>query len=511
LRIIKDMNTNKRVVASGKDAHEKLIAGANKLADIVTSTLGPGGRNVIIGVKGGVPVITNDGVSIAKEIFFEDEIEDLGARTIREVAQQTNGEVGDGTTTSITLAQAIIKTGYDLIYPKGKGLLGQSNNVNVINIKRQIDKECEFLCKKLEESATPINTKEELYNVARVSSEHDKIAEAVSETLWSVGKDGFVTFEEGYDSLISFETINGMRLPAGYAAEFMAGPHNTTIIPGAHIVITNHVIQSIGADQDNWLVKLSMELNKRGSKQLVIVAQTFSDEVMGLFYANTAFQVVGIRAPWAYQNEILQDLAAYTGARFIDQELQELESITINDVGLAECVTVRKNETAFIGGQGMSEEYVDKLVEKMNSEEDTNTKKRYKDRIARLAGKIGIIKVGAPSLTERKYLIDKIEDTIHATRAAWQDGVVRGGGLALDDLARDLQAEFPNATLLEAIQAPYKKIQENAGGTILIGEEIVDPVRVTRTALQKACSVAGIFITASAAINTKNKKEEDEE
>jgi chaperonin GroEL len=508
LRIIKDMNTNKRIVVSGKEAHDKLKAGADKLADIVTSTLGPGGRNVIIGVKGGVPVITNDGVSIAKEIFFEDEIEDLGARTIREVAQQTNAEVGDGTTTSITIAQAIIKTGYDRVYPSGKGILGQSGKVNVINLKKQIDTECEFLCKKLEESAVPINTKEELYNVALVSSEHDKIAEAVSETLWDVGKDGFVTFEEGYDSLISFETINGMRLPAGYAAEFMAGPHNTTIVPGAHVIITNHVIQSIGSDPNNWLVKLSMELNQRGSKQLVIVAQTFSDEVMGLFYANQGFQVIGIRAPWAYQNEILQDLASYTGARFIDKDIQQLEDITINDVGLVDCVTVRKNETAFIGGQGMSEEHVDKLVEKMNSEDDTNTKKRYKDRIARLAGKIGIIKVGAPSLTERKYLIDKIEDTIHATRAAWQDGVVRGGGLALFELSGGLPKD---AILSEAIQAPFRKIEENAGGTIVIGEEIVDPVRVTRTALQKACSVAGTFITACAAINIKSKKEEEDE
>lgn len=501
------MNTNKRVVVSGREAHDKLKSGAGKLADIVTSTLGPGGRNVIIGVKGGVPVITNDGVSIAKEIFFEDEIEDLGARTIREVALQTNAEVGDGTTTSITLAQAIIGSVYDMLYP-GKGVLGKSAHVNVIGIKKQIESECELLCKKLEESAVSIETKEELYNVARVSSEHDKIAEAVSETLWDVGKDGFVTFEEGYDSLISYETINGMRLPAGYAAEFMAGPHNTTIVPNAHVIITNHVIQSIGDDPNNWLVKLSIELNKRGAKQLVIVAQTFSDEVMGLFYANmqgeNAFQVLGIRAPWAYQNETLQDLCAYTGARFIDQELQDLESITINDVGVAECVTSRKNETAFIGGQGMVQEYVENLVGKVESEDNTDTKKRYKDRIARLAGKIGIIKLGAASLTERKYLADKIEDTIHATRAAWQDGVVRGGGLALFELSGALPKD---SILSEAIMAPFRKIEENAGGTILIGKDIVDPVRVTKTALKKACSVAGTFITASAAINTKNKKD----
>lgn len=498
--------TNKRVIFTEHEARNALKRGVDYAANIVKKTLGPGGRNVIMGVKGGTPVITNDGVSILKEIFLPDEIQDLGVRTLREAALRTVDEAGDGTTTVTLLTQKIIEVGFALNTSTGVELGKKSaDSVNAVVIKNEILEASKVVIDELKKMAKEVKTQEDLHKVALVSSENQTIAQYVSEGLFEVGKSGFLAFQEGFNGVIEKEIFNGCIVDSGVAERFMINTeHFECVLEDVHVLVTDHVATDVKQDPTNWLVALCNAVASQGKKELVIFARTFGDDLLASAYHNImkgGFRLLCIRSPYMYEKYVMQDIAMYTGATFVDQTMMKLADIRFEHLGKAKRVVSRKDETAFIGGNGDSKA-IEAAIKKFQAEHKKEHmpvfKRELEKRIARLNGKIGMIRVGAPTETERKYLLDKVEDTIAATKAAWAEGVVPGGGLALKKIAEKL----PKDNILKTVlTAPYEQIQENAGGKLSIDKDIVDPVKVTRICIEKACSVASTLITTDAAIN----------
>jgi chaperonin GroEL len=499
--------TNKRVIETGQEARDSLKRGIDFAANIVKKTLGPGGQNVIMGIKGGTPTITNDGISILKEIFLPNEIEDLGVRTLREAALRTVDAAGDGTTTVTVLTQAII----DVALPQTKSAgidLGDTQpdeKVNAVAIKNQIITGGNEVIEALKAMAKPVKSQEELYKVALVSSESTEIAKAVSEGLWEVGKTGFLGFQEGYTGSIEKEVVSGLTIDSGMAERWMVNnEYFECVLEDAYVLVTDHVARDISHEPSNWLQVVCNSLASQGKKELVILARTFGDDLVAAAFHNIAkkgFRLLLIRSPYMYEKYVMQDLAMYTGGTFIDQTMMKLSDVRFEHLGRVKKVVARKDETAFIGGFGKTEvikDAIGRFEAELKKEHMPTFKRELEKRMARLSGSIGMIRVGAPSETERKYLMDKVEDTISATKAAWAEGVIPGGGLALKKISEKL----PEGHILKKVLlAPYKQIQENAGGKLEIGKDVIDPVKVTRICIEKACSVAGLIITTDAAIN----------
>ena len=514
----------------GTDARTALESGVNQLADTVKITLGPKGRNVVIDRKYGSPLITNDGVTIAKEIELKDEFENMGAQIIKEVSTKTNDVAGDGTTTAVVLAQAIIKEGSKNV----------AAGANPIILKRGIDKAVDVCVEKLRKISKPITNKESIAQVASISAGDAVIGELISTAMEKVGNDGVITVEESKTMKTELNIVEGMQFDRGYCSPYMATNMEKmeAVLDNPYILITDKKISSI-----QELLPLLEQIVKTGQK-LLIIAEDVEGEALTTLILNKlrgSFICVAVKAPGFgdRRKAMLEDIAILTGGKVITSELGlELKDATVDMLGRAKQVKVDKENTIIVEGAGASEEIAQRIKQiKALAAETTSEydKEKYQERLAKLAGGVAVINVGAATEIEMKEKKLRIEDALNATRAAVEEGIVAGGGVALlsavndvKELAATLEGDEKTGALIiaQAIQSPMKQIASNAGvdGSVIVynvvnsnkanygydalndryGDMIkfgiIDPAKVSRSALQNAASVASTLLTTESAV-----------
>ena len=513
----------------GSEARQKIIAGVNALADAVRITLGPKGRNVVIDKKYGSPMITNDGVTIAKEIDLKDPFENMGAQLVKEVATKTNDVAGDGTTTATVLAAAMIAEGYKNV----------TAGANPMQLKKGIDIAVEKICHELDKVKVDIGgSKEKIAQVATISAQDSLVGAFIADVMEMVGHDGVITVEESQTMGLDKEVVKGMHFDNGYISPYMVTDPSRmeSVYEDVKILITDKKLSSI-----QELLPLIEKLAAAGRKELVVIAEDVEGEALATFVLNKLrgiFHVLAVKAP-AYgdrRKEMLKDIAALTGGRVITDELGlKLETTELADLGEARKVISEKDKTVIVEGKGKKKDVdariaeIEVLLDKTTSDFD---KEKLIERKAKLAGGVGVIKVGAATEVELKEKKHRIEDAVSATKAAVQEGIVPGGGVALLQAAHVLDGLKGDADELTGIQIvkralsyPLYQIAENAGkdGAVIVHKVneqktgwgydaakddfvdmvkagIIDPKMVTRSALQNAASIAGIFLTTEAAI-----------
>ena len=514
----------------GEEARRALEAGMNALADTVKITLGPKGRNVVLDKKYGAPLITNDGVTIAKEIELKDEFENMGAQIIKEVSTKTNDVAGDGTTTAVVLAQAIIKEGSKNV----------AAGANPIILKRGIDKAVDVCVEKLRKISKPITNKESIAQVASISAGDAVIGELISTAMEKVGNDGVITVEESKTMKTELNIVEGMQFDRGYCSPYMATNMEKmeAVLDNPYILITDKKISSI-----QELLPLLEQIVKTGQK-LLIIAEDVEGEALTTLILNKlrgSFNCVAVKAPGFgdRRKAMLEDIAILTGGKVITSELGlELKDATVDMLGRAKQVKVDKENTIIVEGAGASEEIAQRIKQiKALAAETTSEydKEKYQERLAKLAGGVAVINVGAATEIEMKEKKLRIEDALNATRAAVEEGIVAGGGVALlsavndvKELAATLEGDEKTGALIiaQAIQSPMKQIASNAGvdGSVIVynvvnsnkanygydalndryGDMIkfgiIDPAKVSRSALQNAASVASTLLTTESAV-----------
>ena len=502
----------------GEESRRKLLAGVDKLADTVKITLGPKGRNVLIEKSYGSPLITNDGVSIAKEVELEDQVENMGAQLVKEVATKTNDVAGDGTTTATLLTQAIVREGFKNV----------TAGANPMVLKRGIDGAVEAAVDYLKNSAKKEDDKESIAQVASVSAGDQEIGRLISEAMDKVGKDGVITVEESKSLGTTLDVVEGMQFDRGYLSPYMAANSEKmeAVLDHPYILLTDKKISNI-----QEIVPLLEDIMKSGSK-LLIVADDVEGEALATLVVNKlrgTLDVVAVKAPGFgdRRKAMMEDIAILTGGTVISEELgYELKETTIDMLGRAETVKVNKDHTVIVNGNGSRTE-----AEETTSDFD---REKLQERLAKLAGGVAVINAGAATETELKDKKLRLEDALNATRAAVEEGIVSGGGVALigaipavteyaDSLEGDMRT---GAKIVErALEEPVRQIAENAGfeGSVVVSKVkespegigfnaasdeyvnmidagIVDPVKVTRSALQNAASVSGMLLTTEAGI-----------
>ncbi|MDD3302415.1 MAG: chaperonin GroEL [Candidatus Gracilibacteria bacterium] len=519
------------------DARQKIFGGIEKVAKVVTVTMGPKGRNVILDKGYGAPQITNDGVTIAKEIDLEDKFEALGAELVKEAAEKTNKLAGDGTTTATLLTYALAKEGLRYI----------KNGVNSVELKNGMRKAGERVNEELVKNAKIINTKEEIAQVATISAQDEEVGKIIALAMEKVGNNGVITVEEGQTFGLDVEVTEGMQFDQGYVSPYMVT--NTekmqASIKDAPILITDSKISSM-----KDLLPVLEQLVQSGRKDLVIIADDIDGEALTTIILNKlkgVLSILGIKAPGFgdRKKEMLKDIAVLVGANVITSELgMKLENATLEDLGQASNVIAAKDKTIIVGGEGDSSEIKNRVSQISQEIENTTSdydKEKLHERLAKLSGGVAVIKVGAASEVEMKEKKLRIEDALNATRAAVEEGVVAGGGVALLKASQvledmDLGNEYQNigvSIVKQALSYPIRQIVENAGkeGSVIINkilEEksvnfgynaatdiyvdmvntgIIDPKKVERIALEEAISLAGMFLTTEAAVTDIPKKD----
>lgn len=521
----------------GSDARSKMETGINKLADTVKVTLGPKGRNVVLERAYGSPLITNDGVTIAREIELEDKAENMGAQLLREVATKTNDVAGDGTTTATLLAQAIIKAGL-------KNLAAGSNPMILQKgIKKAVAKTFESLKKQ----SVKIESKEKIANVASVSAGDEEIGKLISEAMEKVGNDGVITVEESKSMGTTLEVVEGMQFDRGYVSSYMVTDTEKMIaeLDNPYILITDKKITNI---QDILPV---LEQIVQSGKALLIIAEDIEGEAMATLVVNKlrgTFNCVAVKAPGFgdRRKAMLEDIAILTGGTVVSSDLgYELKDTTIDMLGSAQKVKVEKENTVIVKGAGDDEkikERVKQLRAQYEESESDFDREKLQERLAKLSGGVAVVQVGAATETELKEKKLRIEDALNATRAAVEEGIIAGGGVALIDTIEDVrplldETEGDEKTgvmiILRALEEPLRQIAENAGkeGSVIVSavfekekgmgydalhdkyvdmikEGIVDPTKVTRSALQNAASVAAMVLTTEATVTDLPKDDE---
>lgn len=522
-------------VLFGEDVKKKLQKGVDTVANAVKVTLGPRGRNVILDKGYGGPTITNDGVSIAREITLKDKFENMGAEIIKEVANKTNELAGDGTTTATVLTQALVN----------EGLKQTTMGVNAMAVRAGMEHAAEDVVAALKEMATQIGSIDEIKQVATISAESAELGEKIAETIDKVGKDGVVTVEESQSFGIETELTEGMQFDKGYVSPYMVtNPERMEAeYKDAQILITDKKIASV-----QEILPLLEKIAQTGKKELVIIADEVEGEALTTFVVNKlkgGFSVLAVKAP-GYgdrKKEILADIAVTTGAMVITDEFDlKLENVELEQLGKADRVIATKDNTTIVGGAGKKSEIDDRVAALKSQLEQASSKfdkEKISERIAKLAGGVAVIRVGAATETEMKYLKLKIEDAVNATRAAIEEGIVSGGGTALAKAAakveetmlkkKDLSREelIGYNIVLKALEVPLKQIADNTGkhdGAVIVqkvkeaggnagydaakGEMvddmikagIIDPVKVERAGVQHAVSAAAILLTSEAAV-----------
>lgn len=529
-----------------QDVRAALKRGVDIVAGAVRVTLGPRGRNVALDRAWGGPTITNDGVSIAKEITLADKFENMGAGIVKEVATKTNDKAGDGTTTAVVLTQAIIH----------EGLKRTALGANAMMVRRGIEAAAKDAVEELKKMAKPIKTKDETRQVATISAESKELGEKIAEVVGKVGKDGVVTVEESQGTGIDTEYVEGMEFDRGYVsaymmtnAERMEAVHNDP-----YILVTDKKISSI-----QEILPLLEKLAQSGTKQLVIIAEDVDGEALTTLVLNKlrgAFSALAVKAP-GYgdrKKEQLQDIAITIGAQVISEEKgMKLENMTLDMLGRAKRVIATKDSTIIVGGKGKKGDITARVSQLRKQVENTDSKfdkEKLQERIAKLSGGVAVIRVGAATETEMKYLKDKIEDAVNATKAAIAEGIVPGGGTALakvaDKLAKKLDPQAHDEftigyrVLISALSAPLLQIAKNCGredGMVVLKEVvrqgaafgfdassesveavivdmyeagIIDPVKVTRSGVEHAASAAAVLLTTEAAVADIPEEKKDE-
>lgn len=512
-----------------KDARASLEAGVNKLADTVKVTLGPKGRNVILDKKFGAPLITNDGVTIAKEIELEDKFENMGAQLVKEVATKTNDVAGDGTTTATVLAQAIIR----------EGLKNVTAGSNPILLRKGIKKAVDVAVEELKKNSKEINTEEEIAQVGAISAGDEEVGRLIAEAMKTVGKDGVITIEESKSMVTELESVEGMQFDRGFVSAYMVNDVEKmeAVLENPYILITDKKISNI-----QEILPLLEELVQHGGK-LLIIAEDLEGEALSTLVVNKlrgTFDVVAVKAP-AFgdrRKAMLEDLAILTGGRFVSTELGfDLKDVQLEMLGRAQTVKVNKETTTIVGGVGSKADIAHRINQiKMQIADTTSDFDREKlaERLAKLSGGVAVVKVGAATEVEMKERKLRIEDALNATKAAVQEGIVAGGGTAfvsaipaVEDLVASLDGEekLGAQIIRRALEEPLRQIAVNAGleGSVIIQNVInsdsqigfdalnedyvnmiesgiVDPTKVSRSALQNASSIASVFLTTEAAI-----------
>ena len=516
------------------DARAAMVRGVDTLADTVKVTLGPKGRNVVLEKAFGSPLITNDGVTIAKEIELEDHFENMGAKLVSEVASKTNDIAGDGTTTATVLTQAIVR----------EGLKNVTAGANPIGIRRGIEAAVATAVEELKAIAQPVANKEAIAQVAAVSSRSEKVGEYISEAMERVGNDGVITIEESRGMETELEVVEGMQFDRGYLSQYMVTDNEKMVadLENPFILVTDKKISNI---QD--VLPLLEEVLKT-SRPLLIIADDVDGEALPTLVLNKirgTFNVVAVKAPGFgdRRKAMLEDIAVLTGATVITEDLGlELKDATMATLGQASKVTVDKDSTVIVEGAG-SVEAIANRVNLIKSQLETTTsefdREKLQERLAKLSGGVAVVKVGAATETALKEMKLRIEDALNATRAAVEEGIVAGGGTALVNViakVAELDLEGDDATgrniVLRALEEPVRQIAYNAGyeGSVIIdklknspvgtgfnaanGEwvdmveaGIIDPVKVTRSALQNAASVASLILTTEAVVANKPEPE----
>ena len=512
------------------DARSAMVRGVDILADTVKVTLGPKGRNVVLEKSFGSPLITNDGVTIAKEIELEDHFENMGAKLVSEVASKTNDIAGDGTTTATVLTQAIVR----------EGIKNVTAGANPIGIRRGIEAAVATAVSALKETAIPVSNKEAIAQVAAVSSRSEKVGEYISEAMEKVGNDGVITIEESKGMETELDVVEGMQFDRGYLSQYMVTDSEKMVadLDNPYILITDKKISNI-----QEILPL-LESILKTNRPLLIIADDVDGEALPTLVLNKirgTFNVVAVKAPGFgdRRKAMLEDIAILTGGTVITEDLGlELKDATIEALGQASKVTVEKDSTVIVEGSGNPEAIANRVAVIKSQIESTTSefdKEKLQERLAKLSGGVAVIKVGAATETELKEMKLRIEDALNATRAAVEEGIVSGGGTAFVsvlDAVADLDLTGDEATgrniVLRALEEPVRQIALNAGfeGSIIIdrlknseagtgfnaatGEwvnmieaGIIDPVKVTRSALQNAASVASLILTTEAVVANK--------
>ena len=512
------------------DARSAMVRGVDILADTVKVTLGPKGRNVVLEKSFGSPLITNDGVTIAKEIELEDHFENMGAKLVSEVASKTNDIAGDGTTTATVLTQAIVR----------EGIKNVTAGANPIGIRRGIEAAVATAVEALKETAIPVSNKEAIAQVAAVSSRSEKVGEYISEAMEKVGNDGVITIEESKGMETELDVVEGMQFDRGYLSQYMVTDSEKMVadLDNPYILITDKKISNI-----QEILPL-LESILKTNRPLLIIADDVDGEALPTLVLNKirgTFNVVAVKAPGFgdRRKAMLEDIAILTGGTVITEDLGlELKDATIEALGQASKVTVDKDSTVIVEGSGNPEAIANRVAVIKSQIESTTSefdKEKLQERLAKLSGGVAVIKVGAATETELKEMKLRIEDALNATRAAVEEGIVSGGGTAFVSVlgaVAGLELTGDEATgrniVLRALEEPVRQIALNAGfeGSIVIdrlknseagtgfnaatGEwvnmieaGIIDPVKVTRSALQNAASVASLILTTEAVVANK--------
>mgnify|MGYP001167328552 CR=1 FL=1 len=527
-------------VIHGEDSRSAILRGVNQLADAVKVTLGPKGRNVVIDKKFGSPTITKDGVTVAKEIELKDSLENMGAQMVREVASKTSDVAGDGTTTATVLAQAIFKEGVRTV----------AAGANPMALKRGIDKAVEKVVEEIKNQAQPVSG-DSIAQVGTVSANGDtKIGEIIAEAMNKVGKDGVITVEESKTMETTLEVVDGMQFDRGYLSPyFVTDPDRMEAILDEPMILIHE--KKISNMRD--LLPILEQVAKMG-RPLLIIAEDVEGEALATLVVNKlrgTLNVAAVKAPGFgdRRKAMLEDIAVLTGGKVISEDLGiKLESVTIDDLGNAKRVTIDKDNTTIVDGQGSAEAVEGRVKTIRNQIEETTSdydREKLQERLAKLVGGVAVIKVGAATETEMKEKKARVEDAMHATRAAVEEGIVPGGGVALVRAARVLEGFTASEAdsdeqigvniIRRALEEPLRQIAQNAGkeGAVIVGkvresdnnsygfnaatEEfcdlvaagVIDPAKVTRTALQNAASIAGLMLTTEAMISDIPEKESD--
>ncbi len=518
------------------EARQALVRGVDILANTVKVTLGPKGRNVVLDRGYGSPVITKDGVTVAKEIELEDKFENIGVELIKEVASKTNDVVGDGTTTATVLAQAIVK----------EGLKNVTAGANPVALNRGLHRAAEAVVAELKQNISKKVETNDIANVASISANDREIGEKIAEAMKEVGNDGVITVEESPSFGMEIETVKGMRFDKGYVSAYMVT--NTDRMEAEYqdpyILITDKKISSV---ED--MLPILEKVAQSGRKEMVIIAEDVDGQALTTLVLNKlrgTFNVLAVKAPGFgdRRKEMLQDIAVLTGGKLITEEVGlKLDSVTLEDLGHARKVTSTKEYTTIVEGKGdqtaVNERVaqIKKLIEQTDSDFD---REKLQERLAKLAGGVAVIRVGAATETEMKEIKHRIEDAVGATKAAIEEGVVPGGGVALiramkvlDTIKLEPEEMVAVGILRRALEEPLRTIAKNAGyeGAVVVDEVkkhdgnygfnaatgvyedmvvagVIDPTKVTRSALQNAVSAAGMLLTTEAVVTDIPKKED---
>ncbi|MFC1663904.1 chaperonin GroEL [Patescibacteria group bacterium] len=522
-----------------EDARKKLKAGADKLANAVKVTLGPKGRNVVLDTGFGIPTITNDGVTIAKAIELEDKIENLGAEIIKEVASKTNDVAGDGTTTAVLLAQAIIS----------EGLKNVTAGANPLALKKGINMATQEVVKTLKGMAKLISGKEEIAQVATISAEDTEVGNLIAEVVEEVGKDGVITIEESKTFGLQKEIVKGLQFDRGYVSHYMVtDPERMeAVYEDAYILITDKKITTLAE-----ILPVLEKVANTGKKDLIIIAEDIEGDALATLIVNKlrgTFNTLAIKAPGfgERKKEMLEDIATVTGGKIVSEEAGlKLDKIEMDYLGSARKIVATKENTTIIEGKGKKED-IDARIKQIKKELQVSDsefdKEKLQERLAKIAGGVAIIKVGAATEIEQKAKQHKTEDALCATRAAVEEGIVPGGGVALLRCLKALEKisvqgdEKTGVNILKrAIEEPIRQIAQNAGtdGSVVAEEVkkregnfgfnaqtmkydqdlmksgIVDPTKVVRSVLENAASAAGIFLTTEVVVAEKKEDKKNE-